>query len=65
MMFFFSGYLFTSNAVKLEECSFIAHVKLLFNKILRLYPLYVLSLIYYWIINPAINIGPVWHIYQR
>ena len=40
-------------------------MKLLLKKIVRLYPLYFFSLVYFWIINPAINTGPVWHIYQQ
>lgn len=65
IMFFFSGYLFSSSALKLEDRNLASHLLLLLKKIARLYPLYLLSLLYFWIINPAINIGPVWHIYQQ
>ena len=61
-----SGYLLTKNVF--NEVEFAANktmllVKRFADKLLRLYPVYIVCLVIFWGIVPSLHSGPVWAVY--
>lgn len=62
---FISGFLFTRKILAFEDNHIVNIFKSVGWKLLRLYPLYIVVLVIYWGISPALHAGPIWYIYQE
>lgn len=67
IFFFISGYLLTKTVF--TEVEFAANKSMFLlakfgRKLLRLYPIYIVCLVIFWVIVPSLHSGPVWMVYK-
>ena len=65
MLLFLSAYLFCKKCLAPEASDPLTLLKHILRKIISLYPMYVFSLVIYWLLNPYLHSSPIWHIYQQ
>jgi peptidoglycan/LPS O-acetylase OafA/YrhL len=67
IFFFISAFLFTKKILSFEDkdTQIIHLFKSVGRKFVRLYPLYIVVLVIYWVVSPALHVGPIWYVYQQ
>jgi peptidoglycan/LPS O-acetylase OafA/YrhL len=67
IFFFISGFLFTKKILSCEDKDqrYIHLFKALGSKLVRLYPLYIVVFLIYWLVTPCLHAGPIWYVYQE
>ena len=57
---FISGFLFASKVIQHQNL-----MQAIVDKVARLYPLYLATLLIYWLVSPGLHAGPVWFVYEE
>lgn len=64
VLFFISGFIFAKKGfqiIEVEKRPITPLFQMLGRKMRRLYPLYLLIVIIYWLVSPSLHAGPVWY----